>query len=261
MVAYPDLDMNNNGSIFVAWQQLSNDVFTTNATWRENPSTDWIDVITIVQWDAQAGLVQVALDDFGNAVATWRQADSLGEETLSAHIEARSFTAPDTLSPIYQLSPIGEDAFHTTLEARRKNIVLSNDANAADAWHGFDGEDYRIYVSQRAPDLTWTVAGYHIQSRSICQGSKSPTMGENGSYAVSWRNEAMVMTGLYKPAHGTNKFYLVCSYVSISETETAFWSTLSWDGSGEYSAFWARQDGQYYRLEQRGQLFHHENMK
>ena len=186
LVAYPDLDLNDNGSIFVAWQELSNDVFTTNATWRENASTDWIDVMQLSDGITQAGLVQVALDDFGNAVATWRQADSLGEETLSAHIEARSFTAPDTLGSIYQLSPMGEDAFHTTLEARRKNIVLSNDGNAAVAWHGFDGEDYRIYVSQRAPDLTWTVPS---AISNLGQHAKVPslTMGENGSYAVSWQ--------------------------------------------------------------------------
>ena len=239
--------MNDSGHIFVAWQQLESDIFTVYSCWWDNSTSDWGDVVPLSDGSTHAGLVKVAIDDVLNGIAVWRQADTpvVGSElALSGHLVARSVTAPNIISPITQLSSFGEDAFHTSIVTHRSNVVLSNDGMGAVAWSGFDGEDFRIYVVQRTSDLEWTestpvsMVGQHAKMPSLTQGN-------NGALAVSWQRSdgqySRIQASFWDPTTS-----IWSQPKSISDAgQSAFWSTMSWDGTDTYSAFWSRNDGQY----------------
>jgi hypothetical protein len=81
---------------------------------------------------------QVAVDDTGNAVFTWRRSDGA---TFRIESRARSFTG--SLSAVQLLSDAGQDAFSPQVDS-------DADGDAVFVWERFDGSVVRVQAQARS---------------------------------------------------------------------------------------------------------------
>ena len=253
-VAYPEIAMNDAGDIYAVWQRMDAGVFVTEGQWRDGDTDVWGSVMTLSSGIYHAGLAQVAIDAAGDAVIVWREADtvptSVFDLALEGHLVSRSFTAPSTLGSPDDVSAIGADAFHTSTIARRNNVVLNDIGEAAVAWSGFDGEDYRIYVAERSSSLVW---GSPVALSSTGQHAKLPNLvqDDEGTLAVSWQRTDGHHSRIQASVLDTSSGMWSAPVTLSDEGEPAFWSTLGADGGGQFSVFWSRTDGSRYQVQSR----------
>ena len=245
----PSVSINTNGDILVTWQQISGSgAFAIKGRYRDANAEAWGDVETYsdISQILHGGFAESALDNNGNAIITWRQANAIAGEKLAskANIMARyRQKVGGTLGAIAQLSANGHDAFNRSVELDRKTVAFLPNNRAVTTWYAFDGTDFRVYAAEMDAQLSWgtpiplSVAGQHAKLPSLDVDDRT-----NGSVGITWVRS----NGIHNVVQFSSKSTTSSSWtapVDLSfDSETAFWPTMAMDGPF-VEAMWSRFDG------------------
>ena len=249
LIEMPALALNKNGDVLVTWHELSSQgTFTVKGRYYSGTDNIWSVAETYSSGIRHAGFAQPALNSDGNALIYWREADTapvsvttsgFKELSPSAHLSVRSRTANGALGSIHQLSPNGNDAFNSAIEAPDHNIVFTDKGEGVAAWHAFDGSDYRIYVARMNTAGVW---GSPIALSKSGKHAKLPNLAvtDDGTIAISWQRSDGLNSRIRASVFNPNLSEW-SEPVSLSKSGgSAFWSDISFDGSQEFTVLGAR---------------------
>ena len=148
-VAYPHLAISNSGYAIVAWQQSDGSISQIFISERDGTSGLWkhpanlADNISPDGQNADAKRPQVAINDSGDAIVTWYQAD-----TIAGHHKV-FISERDGITGVWTHPTNLNDNISPNHSASLPQVTINNAGDAIDAWIQFDGSENQVFISER----------------------------------------------------------------------------------------------------------------
>jgi hypothetical protein len=177
----PQMAMDNNGNAIITWCQSDGSKYQIfKSEFRGGVWTHPSSLSDNISQDGQdAHNPQVAMDNNGNAIITWYQADGSNNQIFKSEYRDGGWTHPSSLSD--NISPDGQAAGST-------QVAMDNNGNAIIAWQQYDGSNWQIFKSEYRGGV-WT----HPSSLSDNispdgQDANYPqvAMDNNGNAIITW---------------------------------------------------------------------------
>lgn len=253
-IQFPAVALNSSGTTVLAWQELTAGILQVYAKFRDAQTGVWSERVAFSDdsFLLHGGFASVALDDAGNTLITWRQADTQVPGSASstdwweafpasAHIASRLRQSDGSMGPVQQVSATGEDAFNRSVELDRRATAFLADGTAVTTWSAYDGDYYRVNVATMNTDGTWqtpdllSAAGQHAKLPSL---AVDPTTGIVGVTWQSWDGTDTRIKFAAKSSASSWTSPIIVSALGVS----AFWPSLEIDSSG-VGILWSAPDG------------------
>jgi len=138
---YPQVAMDNNGNAIITWHQSDGaNIHIFKSEYRGGVWTHPSSLSDNICPDGQdAHAAQVAMDNNGNAIISWAQADGSNWQIFKSEYRGGVWTHPS--SPSDNISP---DGWNTTYP----QVAMDNNGNAIITWHQYDGSNWQIFKSE-----------------------------------------------------------------------------------------------------------------
>ena len=259
LIAFPSISLNDQGDKWLVWQEFSptSRTFKTKGKFYSQVAGHWSGIETYSDGNSHAGFAQVSLDNLGEGIMFWREADNsrqvpahhfIGTTTPSdgylsmsatAHLKVLNRSLAGQITGRKALTDPGQDSFNTSVETSENvNIRFTSKGGAVATWYGFDGQDYRVYTSLRDDSGSWdsptalSLPGNHAKSPRI-------SIGDNGEIVILWgRRDPLA-------GHVIEFAYLDIDSGKWSNPEvlsalqkSSIWGDITFDGDGVYTVMW-----------------------
>ena len=248
VVEDPSIALNDRGDILIAWQELNDeDVFVIKGKFWNASKKDWgvEELYSDQSQELHSGFAEVALDNNGNGVITWREADRTAGEQLApkGNIMARYRGFDGNLQSVVKVSIEGHDSYNRAWEFDRQTLGFLLDGSAVTTWYAFDGTDFRVYVATMSSQGVWSTP---IPLSDGQQHAKLPSLsvnsGDASSVSVAWVRS----NGIHKVVQFSERGSLDTAWSQpidlSSTTQTAFWPDVKGDGD-VIEALWTQDNG------------------
>jgi len=133
--------MDNNGNAIITWYQYNGSQYQIfKSEYRGGVWTNPSSLTDNISPDGQGSYApQVAMDNNGNAIITWKQYDGANDQIFKSEYRGGVWTNPSSLSD--NISPAGQDAYYP-------QVAMDNKGNAIIVWQQSDGAKYQIFKSE-----------------------------------------------------------------------------------------------------------------
>jgi uncharacterized protein GlcG (DUF336 family) len=183
---------------------------------------------------------QVAVDDDGDAVFTWRRFDGSGA-FCCFRAQARARSAAGTLSAVQTLSTSGRDAFDP-------HVAVDPDGDAVFTWERYDGANWRIQA--RARSAAGILSGVQILSEAG-QNAQGPRVAVDagGDAVFTWqRSDGTNVRIQARTRSATGALSRPVRTLS-SAGQDAKTPQVAVNTTGDAVATWRRSDGTNTRIQ------------
>ncbi len=198
----PKVAISDTGFALITWEQpnaTNNQIFkserATNGTWTH--PTDFNEHLSLN--GLMADTPQVAINDNGIVLITWRQSDGANDQIFRSERAANgTWSHPTDLSD--SISPDGQGAYNP-------QVAINNSGIALITWWQSDGLFSRIYKSERSANGTWTNPSSLSDNISPDgQGAYPPqlTINGNGLALITWRQSDGANDRIFKSERAAN---------------------------------------------------------
>ena len=182
-----DMASDNNGNVIIVWSQTDDSDSTTpckvfkseyrNGAWDHPDDTDFINPS-----GGDCLGTKVAMDENGNALITWYQHDSNGDDQIFlSEYRNDSWDHPDDADD--NISPDATSAYNP-------NVSMDDNGNAIIAWRQEDASsDYQLFISEyRSGSWTHPSSTSDVISPTGTDVKSRPSIGmnNNGTAIISW---------------------------------------------------------------------------
>jgi len=237
---YPVVAMNSNGEAIITWNQsdgANDQIFKSeyrNGTWTHPKNlSDYISPDV-----TGAFLPQVAMNENGDAIITWRQYDGTTFQIFKSEYHSGSWTHPANLSD--NISP---DGFAADLP----QVALNDNGEAIITWNQSDGANDQIFKSEYR-NGTWT----HPKSVSenISPGGfdtfyPQVAMNINGEAIITWYQSDGLSNQIFKSEYRNGSWIHPTSLTdNISLDGSALEPQVGINDTGEVLITWYQSDGE-----------------
>lgn len=202
--------------------------FTCDGAWQTAGMIDTDDA-------GDAGVVKVAFDTSGNAIAVWSQSDGTrGSIWSNRYSPATGWSTP------VQVQSSSEDS-------NAPSIVIDASGNALVVWDASpDGVNEFIYASRYTAAGGWT-AEVQISGPTVSQGSNDIAGDANGDALTTWvqldGSRPNIWAAHYTVAGGWGPATLVSNGAGNSRV-----ARLAMDAEGNGASVWTQFDGTQYNV-------------
>jgi len=251
----PQVAVNNSGDAVIVWQSVWDNIFKAeylNGTWTspENLTDNISPDGTLLAYPPRA-----AMDDNGNAVIVWRQADGSGNyQVYKAEYRNGVWTIPS--SPADSISPDG------TLVYDSPQVAMNNNGNAIIVWTQSDGSNYQVYKSEYH-NGAWTHPADladNISPDGTDAFTPQVAMDDNGNAIIVWQQkDNSGYQQIYKAEYRNGTWTYPADLTDKLSTDGtgAFAPRAAMDDNGNAVIVWTQYDGsanynyQIYKAEYR----------
>jgi hypothetical protein len=151
-------------------------------------------------YGSDAGAVQTAVDEAGDAIVVWDQMDTEGNSQIYRS-EFRNGEWTDPLDLSDHISPDYASGY-------RPRVAMDNNGNSVIVWHGYEGDSSNIYIAEYR-NASWTEA--RVVSSKYCSASETHVaMGEDGSAMIAWEQDNAVLFCRYLSGEWSSPSELEC---------------------------------------------------
>jgi hypothetical protein len=251
--------MDNNGNAIITWFQSDgskNQIFKSEyrgGVW--TPPSSLSDNISPDGENAYDP--QVAMDNNGNAIITWRQSDGLNLQIFKSEYRGGVWTHPSSLSD--NISPDGQGTF-------LPQVAMDNNGNAIITWYQFDGSNDQIFKSEyrggvwiHPSSLSDNISPHVWNSDAY---SPQVAMDSNGNAIITWYQSNGSKTQIFKSEYRGGVWTHPASIsdnISPDGQDTDN-PQVAMDNNGNAIIVWMQSDGsnwQIFKSESRGGAWHH----
>jgi len=244
-VIYPQVAMDNNRNAIIVWEQFDgakNQIFKSeyrSGIWKHPTS-----VSDNISPDGQNALIpQVAMNNNGNAIIVWYQADGANNQIFKSEYRGHVWTHPSSLTD--NISSDGQNAEYP-------QVAMDSLDNAIIVWQQYDGANNQIFKSEYRGGV-WT----HPSSLSDNispdgQHAEYPqvAMDNNGNAIIVWYQSDGSKTHVFKSEYRSDAWTYPSSlnnYISFYGKDAAY-PQVAMDNNGNAIIVWLQYDGSHYQV-------------
>ena len=171
----PQVAVGSDGTTTVVWRRYDGSNYRVQASSRE-PGGTWTAPANLSDAGWSASVPQIAVGPDGTSTAVWSRTD-----VITNRIQA-STRAPGGAwtSPVYI-----SDASQSDRNADQPQVEVGPDGTTTAVWRRFDGTDFRIQSSTRAPGGAWNLPAAVSEAGHDAEGPRL-SVGADGTTAVVW---------------------------------------------------------------------------
>jgi len=178
--ASPQVAMDDNGNAIIVWRQSdgsNNQIFKSE--YRSGAWTHPLGLTDNISPDGGALATQVAMDNNGNAIIVWHQADGANYQIFKSEYRAGAWTHPTGLAD--NISPDGQNATDP-------QVVMGDNGNAIIVWGQSDGLNGQVFKSEYRSGAWTHPSGLtdNISPDGQNAGSSQVAMDNNGNAIIVW---------------------------------------------------------------------------
>jgi len=251
--------MDNNGNAIITWRQYDGSYYRIFKS--EYRGGVWTNPVLLTDNISPGGTTaydpQVAMDDNGNAIITWRQSDGANYQIFMSEYRNGVWTNPTSLTD--NISPDGQSAFGP-------QVAMDNNGNAIITWYQSNGTNEHIYKSEyrggvwhHPTDLTDSI------SQDVWSANASfpqVAMDDNGNAIITWQQDDNVpKTQIFKSEYRGGVWHnpLNPSDNISPNGQNASSPQVAMDNNGNAIITWYQSDGSYnqiFKSEYRGGVWY-----
>ncbi len=230
----PQVALGPKGAGVSVWRRWDGTHYQVQAATR-SANGHWNAPVTLSRSVGDAADAQVSMSAQGTAVAAWRVS-----EGTSSRVQAATLGANGRWSAPVNLSKAGGDAWDP-------QVALGSDGSAVAAWSRFDGTHYRVQVSSRTAQGSWS-SPTSLSPAGEDAWDPQLAMGAGGRAAAVWRRWDGANDRIQAVLRSPGGAWSIPESVSTSG-RNAHDPKVSLSPDGIVTAVWARWDGSNDRVQ------------
>ena len=261
---FPQVAMDNNGNIIIAWLQFDGANYQIYKSEHRNGVWSYPTSLSdsISPHGQDASVPRVAMDNNGNAIIVWTQSDGTNIQIFKSEYRNAVWIHPASISD--NISPDGQDA-------DSPQAAMDNSGNAIIVWHQYDGTDLKIFKSEYRGGIWTHPTGLtdSISPEGSADGNAAVyaqvAMDNNGNAIIVWQQAESgspykIFKSEYRGGVWTHPSSAADSIGPNPAGGGAGYPQVVMDKNGNAIIVWYQHDGtnmQIFKSEYRGAVWTH----
>lgn len=229
---YPQVVVDPTGNAMAVWYQSDG---TRNSIWanRYVAGVGWSAAAKIETDDAgHAMRPQIAIDSFGNSIATWDQSDGTRTNIwVNRYVVGEGWGTAGIIET--------DDAGGATLST----IAAEPSGNAVAVWQQSDGERVNIWANRFVPGTGW--GGADTVATNDAGNAVEPdiAMGASGSAIAVWEQSDGTRSNIWARRYVSPTGWDTAVIIETDNVDDAWEPKIAADSEGNAIAVWSQSDG------------------